>query len=443
MSVEKLSEIDTGLNFLPAGRLESLINFQSLTTSLTGLDIANASLLDEGTAAAEAMVIAFGHLREKKKTFFVDRSVLPQTLEVVRTRAAPFGIKVVVGNVQKLLSAEDGDAAQQKDLMGVLVQYPEMRGEVTDWKAVADRTHELGGLVTCATDFLALTMLKPPGEWGADMAFGNSARFGVPMAYGGPHAAFFACTDTLKRRIPGRLIGLSKDAQGKPAYRLALQTREQHIRRDKATSNICTAQALLANVASMYAVYHGPEGLRQIAEKVHGLARVVKAGVEKLGHKVINESFFDNLTIRLNGTAASMIHQEAARKQINLRPVDENHVAISFDESNTLEDIVDLLNVFVAVKYRSKTRPYTSDSLIEYANTLNIAAPRPTSTALGVASTGANIPPIESPAIPAHLARTSPFLTQPVWNVHHSETDILRYMHHLQSKDLSLVHAMM
>jgi glycine dehydrogenase len=436
-------KIDRALTYPSTGRLESLINFQSLTTSLTGLDIANASLLDEGTAAAEAMVIAYGHLREKKKTFFVDRSVLPQTLEVVRTRAAPFGIKVVVGNVKKLLSAEDGDAAQQKDLMGVLVQYPEMRGEVTDWKAVADRTHELGGLVTCATDFLALTMLKPPGEWGADMAFGNSARFGVPMAYGGPHAAFFACTDVLKRRIPGRLIGLSKDAQGKPAYRLALQTREQHIRRDKATSNICTAQALLANVASMYAVYHGPEGLRQIAEKVHGLARVVKAGIEKLGHKVINESFFDNLTIRLNGTAASMVHEEAARNQINLRPVDENHVAISFDESNTLEDIVDLLNVFVAVKYRGKTRPYTTDSLIEYANTLKIAAPRPTSTALGVASTGANIPPIESPSIPAHLARTSPFLTQPVWNIHHSETDILRYMHHLQSKDLSLVHAMM
>lgn len=213
-----------------AGRLESLINFQTLTTSLTGLDIANASLLDEGTAAAEAMILAYGQLKSAKHTFFVDRGVLPQTLAVVQTRAAPFGIKVVVGNVKKLLS-EGADAAQQKDLIGVLLQYPDARGEVADWKAVADRTHELGALVTVATDFLALTVLTPPGEWGADIAFGNSARFGVPMAYGGPHAAFFACTDALKRRMPGRLIGLSKDTEGNPAYRLALQTREQHIRR--------------------------------------------------------------------------------------------------------------------------------------------------------------------------------------------------------------------
>lgn len=211
------------------GRLESLINFQSLTTSLTGLDIANASLLDEGTAAAEGMIMAFGQLREKRKTFFVDRSVLPQTVAVVQTRAEPFGIKVVVGNVRKLLS-EEGDKEQQKDLIGVLLQYPDIRGEVADWEAVATRTHDLGGLVTVATDFLALTALKPPGEWGADIAFGNAARFGVPMGYGGPHAAFFACKDALKRRMPGRLIGLSRDAEGRPAYRLALQTREQHIR---------------------------------------------------------------------------------------------------------------------------------------------------------------------------------------------------------------------
>ncbi|KAK4056761.1 glycine decarboxylase subunit P [Microbotryomycetes sp. JL221] len=423
------------------GRLESLINFQSLTTSLTGLDIANASLLDEGTAAAEGMVMAFGHLREKRKTLYVDRGVLPQTLEVVRTRAAPFGINVVVGNVKKLVS-EDGDTDQHKDLIGVLLQYPDMRGDITDWKDVADRTHKLGGLVMCATDFLALTTIKPPGEWGADIAFGNSARFGVPMGYGGPHAAFFACTDALKRRMPGRLIGLSKDAEGRPAYRLALQTREQHIRRDKATSNICTAQALLANVASMYAVYHGPEGLRQIAEKVHGLARVVKAGVEKLGHKVINESFFDNLTVRLNGTAAAVVHEEADRRQINLRKVDENHVSMSFDESNTIEDIVDLLNVFVAVKYRRKSSPYTIESLLSFADSLSIPAPRATSTSQGIQSTGANIPAVESPYIPGDLARTTPYMTQPVWNSHHSETDILRYMHHLQDKDLSLVHSM-
>ncbi|GAA5958358.1 hypothetical protein JCM21900_000886 [Sporobolomyces salmonicolor] len=427
------------------GRLESLINFQTLTTSLTGLDIANASLLDEGTAAAEGMIMAFGQLREKRKTFFVDRSVLPQTVAVVKTRAEPFGIDVVVGNVRKLLSEEMGDQEQHKDLIGVLLQYPDVRGEVADWESIASRTHELGGLVTCATDFLALTMLKPPGEWGADIAFGNAARFGVPMGYGGPHAAFFACKDSLKRRMPGRLIGLSKDKEGRPAYRLALQTREQHIRREKATSNICTAQALLANISAMYAVYHGPEGLRQIAEKVHGLARIVKAAAEKLGHKVVNETFFDNLTIRLSGTAASLLHENAVANGINLRRVDDNHVAVSFDESHSLEDIVDLLNVFVSIQtgpFRlNQIRPYTTESLVEFAEQLNISAPRPMRSTLGEKSSGEGIPPVESPAVPSHLARTSPFLTQPVWNSHHSETDILRYMHYLQDKDLSLVHA--
>ncbi|GAA5960449.1 hypothetical protein JCM10213_006259, partial [Rhodosporidiobolus nylandii] len=427
------------------GRLESLINFQTLTTSLTGLDIANASLLDEGTAAAEGMIMAYGQLREKRKTFFIDRSVFPQTVAVVKTRAEPFGINVVVGNVQKLLSEELGDKKQQEDLIGVLVQYPDQRGDVANWEELAKRTHDLGGLVTVATDFLALTMLKPPGEWGADIAFGNAARFGVPLGYGGPHAAFFACTDKLKRRMPGRLIGLSKDAEGRPAYRLALQTREQHIRREKATSNICTAQALLANVSAMYAVYHGPEGLRQISEKVHGLARVVAAAVEKLGHKVVNSSFFDTLTIRLSGTAAGVVHENAVAAGINLRRVDDNHVAVSFDESHSLENIVDLLNVFVglqtgASKWR-RAPPYSPESLIAFAESVGVQAPRQTSTSLGAKSTGKDIPPVESPKVPAHLARTSPFLTQNVFNTHHSETDIIRYMHHLQEKDLSLVHA--
>ncbi|KAM0753184.1 glycine dehydrogenase [Meredithblackwellia eburnea MCA 4105] len=423
------------------GRLESLINFQSLTTSLTGLDIANASLLDEGTAAAEAMILAYGHLRSAKHTFLVDQNVLPQTIAVVQKRAEPFGIKVVVGNVAKTLA--EGADGLRKDLIGVLLQYPDVTGEVSDFKAVADKTHELGGLVTVATDFLALTVLTPPGEWGADIAFGNSARFGVPMAYGGPHAAFFACTDALKRKMPGRIIGLSKDAEGRPAYRLALQTREQHIRREKATSNICTAQALLANVAAMYAVYHGPEGLRQIAEKVHGLTRVVKAGVERSGHEVANDTFFDTLTVRLNGIAASTVHEEAERRGINFRKVDEHHVGLTFDESNSVEDVVDLLNVFVALQGGANASPaYTTASLIEFASSLNIPAPRATSSSLGKASTGKNLPPIESSAIPSHLSRTSPILTQPVWNTHHSETDILRYINHLASKDLSLVHAM-
>lgn len=426
------------------GRLESLINFQSLTTSLTGLDIANASLLDEGTAAAEAMIMAFGQLKSNKHTFYVDRGVLPQTLAVVKTRAAPFGINVVVGNVAKLI-AEGGDAAQQKDLIGVLIQYPNVRGDVSDLQAIAERTHKLGGLVTCATDFLALTVLKPPGEWGADIAFGNSARFGVPAANGGPHAAFFACTDVLKRRMPGRLIGLSKDSEGNPAYRLALQTREQHIRRGSATSNICTAQALLANVAAMYAVYHGPEGLRQIAEKVHGLTRVVQEAVEKLGHEVVNKTFFDTLTIRLNGVAARVVREEAKRNGINLRKVDDNHVGVTFDESNSLEDIVDLLNVFVAVDSsaaaRKQVTPFSRESLLAFAESLSITAPAPTSSSLGKVSSGSNIAPLDSPAVPLHLRRTSPILTQAVWNSYHSETDILRYIHHLQSKDLSLTHA--
>ena len=391
------------------------------------------------------MIMAYAQKGSKRHTFFVDRGVLPQTLAVVQTRAAPFGIKVVVGNVKKLIaeSAENGE--QQNDLIGVLLQYPDMRGEVADWKAVADRVHALGGFVTCATDFLALTVLTPPGEWGCDMAFGNSARFGVPMAYGGPHAAFFACTDALKRKMPGRLIGLSKDAEGKPAYRLALQTREQHIRREKATSNICTAQALLANVAAMYAVYHGPEGLRQIAEKVHGLARVTKAAVEQLGHKVINETFFDHLTIRLNGIASSMVHKQAERAGLNLRKVDDNHVGVSFDESHSVEDLVALLNVFVAVKPgkpSARTRFFSSESLVAFATEQKIAPPRPTASSQGGVSTGRNIPAIASPAIPAHLSRTSAILTQSIWNTHHSETDLLRYIHHLANKDLSLVHAM-
>ncbi|POY74536.1 putative Glycine dehydrogenase (aminomethyl-transferring) [Rhodotorula taiwanensis] len=421
------------------GRLESLINFQTITTSLTGLDIANASLLDEGTAAAEAMIMAFGQLREKRKTIFIDRSVLPQTVAVVKTRAEPFGIKVVVGNVRKLISEDMGDAKQHKDLIGVILQYPDIRGEVADWEAVAKRTHDLGGYVMCATDFLALTLLKPPGEWGADIAFGNAARFGVPLGYGGPHAAFFACSDALKRRMPGRLIGLSKDAEGRPAYRLALQTREQHIRREKATSNICTAQALLANISAMYAVYHGPEGLRKIAEKVHGLARVTAEALSRLGHKVVNETYFDNLTIRLSGTAASVLHENAVQKDINLRRVDENHVAITFDESHSLEDVVDLLNVFVSIQTsRNKLRqvePYTSESLIQFAESIGVQGPG-ADTVLP-----AELPPVESPVIPKHLARTSPYMTQSVFRSHHTETDILRYMHHLQDKDLSLVHA--
>lgn len=238
--------------------------------SLTGLDIANASLLDEGTAAAEAMVLAYGNGRSKKKTFLVDRGVLPQTLAVLRQRAKGFGIKVVLTDLRTPSGHRlpPQDEIPRDDIMGVLVQYPDVDGRITDWEALAKEVKSFGGLVVAATDLLALTMIKPPGEWGADVALGNSARFGVPPGYGGPHAAFFAVSEKLKRKIPGRLVGLSRDSRGEPAYRLALQTREQHIRREKATSNICTAQALLANMSAMYAVYHGPEGLRKIAAKI-------------------------------------------------------------------------------------------------------------------------------------------------------------------------------
>ncbi|TCD62412.1 glycine decarboxylase subunit P, partial [Steccherinum ochraceum] len=282
------------------GRLESLVNYQTMIMSMTAMDIANASLLDEATAAAEGMVLSYVSSNQKKRSFFVDRGVLPQTLDVLKTRAKGFGIRLVVGDV----FADLKDESLRADLCGVLVQYPNVDGSVADYASVAEYAHSNGALVVAATDLLALTMLKPPGEWGADVVVGNSARFGVPAGYGGPHGAFFACTEKLKRKMPGRLIGRSRDVEGKPAYRLALQTREQHIRREKATSNICTAQALLANMAAMYAVYHGPTGLKRIATKVHLLTNTLKTSVEQLGFKITNPEFFDTLTIDVTGAVA-------------------------------------------------------------------------------------------------------------------------------------------
>ncbi|KAF8973526.1 glycine dehydrogenase [Flammula alnicola] len=350
------------------GRLESLVNYQTMVMSLTSMDIANASLLDEATAAAEGMVMAFVSA-PKKHTFVVDSGVLPQTIAVLRTRAKGFGIRVVVGDAVALLE----DQSINSDVCGVLVQYPDVDGNIQDFGALAETAHSLGGLVICATDLLALTKIKPPGEWGADVVVGNSARFGVPAGYGGPHAAFFAVTDKLKRKMPGRLIGKSRDTQGNPAYRLALQTREQHIRREKATSNICTSQALLANMAAMYAVYHGAAGLQRIATKVHKFTQVFKTTVVAMG-----------------GAAG-----------INLRRIDDNHIGVSLDESVSPEDLVTLLNVFASA---ASTKP--------------------------------------SASIPPALQRTSEYLPHPVFNKHHSETEMLRYIHHLSSKDLSLVHSM-
>ncbi|KAI5898036.1 glycine dehydrogenase [Schizophyllum commune H4-8] len=383
------------------GRLESLVNFQTMVMSLTGMDIANASLLDEATAAAEAMVMAYTQSGQKKSTFLVDSGVSPQTLSVLRVRAKGFGMQVVVGDIDELVA----DEALRPSACGVLVQYPDVNGAVKDFEGLTKTVHGFGGLVVAATDLLALTMLKPPGEWGADIALGNSARFGVPPGYGGPHAAFFAVTDKLKRKMPGRLIGRSRDATGAPAYRLALQTREQHIRREKATSNICTSQALLANMAAMYAVYHGPAGLKRIANKVHGFAQVFRAAVESYGYTCVNDSFFDTVTIKVD--KAGDILASAEEAGINLRPVDATHVGVTFDETVSPEDLVKLLNLFAQ-------SPVQLSSL-----------QTPT-----------------SPAIPDPLRRTSDFLEHPVFNKHHSETEMLRYITHLASKDLGLAHSM-
>ncbi|KAF8274146.1 glycine dehydrogenase [Lactarius quietus] len=395
---------------LAQGRLESLVNFQSMIMSLTSMDIANSSLLDEATAAAEAMVMALVASSYKRKTFFVDSGVLPQTLAVLRTRAKGFGIQLVVGDASTALN----DEKLRSDLCGVLLNYPDLDGQIKDFQELTELVHAEKALVAVATDLLALAALKPPGEWGADIALGNAARFGVPAGYGGPHAAFFACTDKLKRKMPGRIIGRSRDVHGLPAYRLALQTREQHIRREKATSNICTSQALLANMSAMYAVYHGPEGLRRISNKVHGLTQLLKVIVEKFGYRAIHEHFFDTLLLDVTGAvpSAQSLHSIAAEAGINLRIVDDKHVGITLDESVGPIDFLRIVNAFAA----------------------SVGAPK---------STAENLPtPDSASAIPESLRRTSDYLPHPVFNKHHSETEMLRYIHHLQSKDLSLVHSM-
>lgn len=407
------------------GRLESLLNYQTVVKSLTGLDIANASLLDEGTAAGEAMILALGSTKDKKKNvFLVDENVLPQTLSVIQGRAKGFNIEIV----QAPLHAE-GKAALPQDVdmsrvMGVLVQYPDVNGALVDWAPLAQEAKANGALVIAATDLLALTMIKPPGEWGADVALGNAGRFGVPPGYGGPQAAFFAVTDALKRRLPGRLIGVSRDADGRPAYRLALQTREQHIRREKATSNICTAQALLANMTAMYAVYHGPEGLRRIAAKVHAETRVLHRALEQLGYGVPQNPFFDTFTINAEPAKiyAADIVDEALKAEINLRHVDLMHVGVSLDETVSREDLLHLINMFA----RAAKKPELSVKQLEdLAQELGLDAAK-----------------LDSLTVDGGFARTSSYLTQPVFHAHRSETSMLRYIHSLQNRDLSLVHAM-
>ncbi|MBB1089587.1 aminomethyl-transferring glycine dehydrogenase [Lysobacter sp. SG-8] len=372
------------------GRMEALINFQTMCADLTGMEIANASLLDEATAAAEAMTLAKRSTRSKSNLFFVSRNVHPQTLEVLRTRAEPLDIELQVG---------DESEAASVDSFGVLLQYPDTFGQVRDYRSLADAVHARNGIVCVATDLLALTLIAAPGEWGADIVVGNSQRFGVPFGAGGPHAAFMACRDAYKRSMPGRLIGVSIDAEGNPAYRLTLQTREQHIRREKATSNICTAQVLLAVMASMYAVYHGPEGLTRIARRVHRQACILADALREASVAVTGD-FFDTLLV--SGIDAAAAHAKAAAAGINLRHVDATGVGISLDETTTREDLVALAGVFGA--------------------------------AIDVDALDARA----VDAIPAALRRKSGFLAHPVFNTHHSEHELLRYMRTLADKDLAM-----
>ena len=386
------------------GRLEALLNFQTLVTDLTGLEIANASMLDEGTAAAEAMMMCH-RLKEgdaaAHRSFFVSAACHPQTIDIVKTRATPLGIDVVVGDHRTFQPAPG--------CFGVLIQYPDTTGSIHDFAAFFSAAHAAGAFTIVATDLLALTLLRAPGEFGADVAVGSAQRFGVPLGFGGPHAGFLATKDAFKRQMPGRLVGVSKDAQGAPALRLALGTREQHIRRDKATSNICTAQVLLAVMASMYAVYHGPEGLRRIARRTKLLTALLAQNLTRLGAKINAEPVFDTLTI--SNVSAARVHACAHAKKFNLRHVDDYTVGIALDETTTLDDVRTLLACF-------------SES--------------------AAAGLDAQLPGLDAQLgdFAAPHARTTPFLTAAVFNRHHTEHEMLRYIRRLEAKDLSLVHSM-
>ena len=382
------------------GRLEALVNFQTMITDLTALDIANASMLDEATAAAEAMTLCRAVV-SGRDAFFVSELCHPQTIEVVQTRAKPLGIRVLVGDHQHFDFAHP--------VFGVLLQYPATDGAILNYEAFIKRAHDAGALAIVAADILALTLLRPPGEFGADVAVGNTQRFGVPLGFGGPHAAYMATRDAHKRHLPGRLVGVSHDAEGRPAYRLALQTREQHIRRDKATSNICTAQVLLAVMASMYAVYHGPRGLRAIAKRVHGCAAKLAQGLAGLAFKIPHQEFFDTIRVELGeGTSADLM-QRAERAGCNLRNLGPHAVGISLDETSTDADIETLMSLFRATHVRT----FADDNL-----------------------DGSTF------RIPQSAIRHSPFLTHPIFNTHDTETEILRYLRRLEARDLSLTTSM-
>ena len=388
------------------GRLEALVNFQTLVTDLTGLPLANASLLDEATAAAEAMAMCLAISRSsgrERTAFFASQDCHPQTIAVMQTRAEPLGMTLRVGPTQTI-------DFSNPQLAGILLQYPMTDGSVVDYSALVSQAHAAGIQVVVATDLLALTLLRPPGEFGADIAVGSSQRFGVPLGFGGPHAAFLATAEAFKRQMPGRIVGVSKDVTGKLAYRLSLQTREQHIRREKATSNICTAQVLLAIMASMYAVYHGPEGLRRIAERVHGLAVMLAAGLRQLEFEIATEVYFDTIRVRLTKMQSDAIVIRADEAGINLRRHEDHSIMIALDEVSTEDEILRLMEIFSG----HNRLPFQMRDLSQSVDT----------------------------RFPANLTRTSTYLTHEVFHRYHSEHEMLRYIHRLGAKDLSLVHSM-
>jgi len=382
------------------GRLESLLNFQQMTIDLTGLDLASASLLDEATAAAEAMALAKRVAKAKSNLFFVDVHCHPQTISVVQTRAEAFGFDVVVDEVANL---------GQHAVFGALLQYPDTRGEIRDLRAVIDALHAQQAIACVASDLLALLLLTPPGELGADVVLGSAQRFGVPMGYGGPHAAFFACRDDYKRAMPGRIIGVSKDARGNTALRMALQTREQHIRREKANSNVCTSQVLLANIASLYAVYHGPQGLKRIAQRVHRLTAVLAAGLAAKGVKIVNQHFFDTLTLDV-GAQQQAVVERARAARVNLRIVGADRLGVSLDETSSAETLASLFDIVLGAGHGLDVAQLDAGKVAD--------------------------------GIPADLQRSSSYLSHPVFNRHHSETEMLRYLRQLEGKDLALNQAM-
>ncbi|WP_278412946.1 aminomethyl-transferring glycine dehydrogenase [Stutzerimonas kunmingensis] len=382
------------------GRLEALLNYQQMIIDLTGLDLANASLLDEGTAAAEAMTLARRMAKSKSNRFFVEENCHPQTLSVVQTRAEAFGFELVVGTLDELAGQE---------VFGALLQYPDTHGEIRDLRPAIEQLHAQQALACVAADLLSLLLLTPPGELGADVVLGSTQRFGVPMGYGGPHAAYFASRDEFKRGMPGRIIGVSKDARGNTALRMALQTREQHIRREKANSNICTAQVLLANIAGFYAVYHGPQGLKRIAQRVHRLTAILAAGLEQKGIVRVNQHFFDTLTLEVGGAQTAVI-ESAEAAQINLRILGRGRLGVSLDETCDERTVEQLLAIFLGADH-----------------------------GLDIATLDAS----ELPGgIPEALLRESNYLSHPVFNTHHSETEMLRYLKQLENKDLALNQAM-